>query len=146
MRISQTWQFKRDVKRLTGRGKDLAKLRVLVGLLLAGDPLPIQIWYCLGHLLVRGLEKWKRFHRDTSAPFDSRSDGPRLEHAQFRGSPIVMALKICGSQINPDFACRTTRVDALAGTGILPASIATGWPGDRSSADKAVPRLLTSIN
>lgn len=33
-------QFRRDVKRAEKRGKDLAKLRELLGLLLAGEALP----------------------------------------------------------------------------------------------------------
>jgi mRNA interferase YafQ len=33
-------QFQRDVKRLQKRGKDLEKLKRLIELLLAGDPLP----------------------------------------------------------------------------------------------------------
>ncbi|SIT58431.1 hypothetical protein BQ8794_50533 [Mesorhizobium prunaredense] len=33
-------QFRRDVKRAEKRGKDLGKLRELLGLLLAGDELP----------------------------------------------------------------------------------------------------------
>ena len=33
-------QFQRDVKRLQRRGKDLEKLKTLIELLLAGDPLP----------------------------------------------------------------------------------------------------------
>lgn len=40
MRISQTNQFKRDIKRLLKRGKDLAKMKAVVDLLLAGEDLP----------------------------------------------------------------------------------------------------------
>lgn len=36
----RTGQFRRDVKRAEKRGKDLGKLRELLGLLLAGDDLP----------------------------------------------------------------------------------------------------------
>ena len=35
-----TGQFKRDVKLAQKRGKDMAKLRDVIGLLLAGKPLP----------------------------------------------------------------------------------------------------------
>ncbi len=35
-------QFHRDVKRLQKRGKDLEKLKKLIELLLAGEPLPAQ--------------------------------------------------------------------------------------------------------
>jgi mRNA interferase YafQ len=33
-------QFQRDVKRLQKRGKDMGKLKALVNMLLAGEPLP----------------------------------------------------------------------------------------------------------
>lgn len=36
-RVSQTTQFSRDVKRMRKRGKDLEKLRTVVGKLTAGD-------------------------------------------------------------------------------------------------------------
>jgi mRNA interferase YafQ len=39
---SYSSQFRRDVKRLRKRGKDLEKLKVLIELLLAGEPLPPQ--------------------------------------------------------------------------------------------------------
>jgi mRNA interferase YafQ len=38
--LSYTGQFKRDIKLVEKRGKDLSKLRNIVGLLLAGNPLP----------------------------------------------------------------------------------------------------------
>jgi mRNA interferase YafQ len=40
MRLSQTSQFKKDIKRLQKRGKDLAKIWVVIDLLLAQKPLP----------------------------------------------------------------------------------------------------------
>jgi mRNA interferase YafQ len=40
MRLSQTSQFKKDIKRLQKRGKDLAKIKVVIDLLLAQTPLP----------------------------------------------------------------------------------------------------------
>ncbi len=39
---SYSSQFQRDVKRLQKRGKDLEKLKTLIELLLAGQPLPPQ--------------------------------------------------------------------------------------------------------
>jgi mRNA interferase YafQ len=39
---SYSSQFHRDVKRLQKRGKNLDKLKNLIELLLAGDPLPVQ--------------------------------------------------------------------------------------------------------
>jgi mRNA interferase YafQ len=39
---SYSTQFQRDVKRLQKRGKDLEKLKKLIELLLAGQPLPRQ--------------------------------------------------------------------------------------------------------
>ena len=40
---SYTGQFKRDVKLAEKRGKDMAKLRAVVGLLLAAQPLPPEL-------------------------------------------------------------------------------------------------------
>jgi mRNA interferase YafQ len=40
MRISQTARFKKDIDRQRKRGKDLMKLKVVIDILLAGDPLP----------------------------------------------------------------------------------------------------------
>ena len=40
MRISQTSQFKRDIKQQAKRGKDLQKLKHVIEGLLAGQPLP----------------------------------------------------------------------------------------------------------
>jgi mRNA interferase YafQ len=39
---SYSSQFRRDVKLLQKRGKDLEKLKILIELLLAGQPLPAQ--------------------------------------------------------------------------------------------------------
>ena len=38
--FSRTTQFKKDVKRAGKRGKDLAELKVVLGLLIEGGPLP----------------------------------------------------------------------------------------------------------
>jgi mRNA interferase YafQ len=40
MRLAQTTQFKKDIKRLQRRGKDLAKVKTVIDLLLAEEPLP----------------------------------------------------------------------------------------------------------
>jgi len=40
---SYTGQFKRDVKLAEKRGKDIDKLRQVIGLLLAGEPLPREL-------------------------------------------------------------------------------------------------------
>ena len=40
---SYTGQFKRDVKLAEKRGKDMGKLRHVIGLLLAGQPLPREL-------------------------------------------------------------------------------------------------------
>ena len=40
---SYTGQFKRDVKRAGKRGKDMGKLRRVISLLLAGQPLPREL-------------------------------------------------------------------------------------------------------
>ena len=40
MNLAQTKQFKKDVKRMRKRGKDLEKIKVLIDQLVAGEPLP----------------------------------------------------------------------------------------------------------
>jgi len=40
--IRRDVQFRRDVKRLSMRGKEMAKLRQVIGALIAGQPLPPQ--------------------------------------------------------------------------------------------------------
>ncbi len=40
MRLSQTGQFKRDIRKQIRRGKDSSKLRRAVDILMAGEPLP----------------------------------------------------------------------------------------------------------
>jgi mRNA interferase YafQ len=40
MRVSQTSQFKKDIKKQKKRGKDLGKLQAVVDLLVEGNPLP----------------------------------------------------------------------------------------------------------
>ena len=40
MNLAQTKQFKKDVKRMQKRGKDLAKIKAVIDLLLAEEPLP----------------------------------------------------------------------------------------------------------
>jgi mRNA interferase YafQ len=39
MRLSQTSQFKKDIKRLQKRGKDLTKIKAVIDVLLARQPL-----------------------------------------------------------------------------------------------------------
>ena len=40
MNLAQTKQFKKDVKRMQKRGKDLEKVKAVIDLLLAAEPLP----------------------------------------------------------------------------------------------------------
>ena len=40
MNVAQTKQFKKDVKRMRKRGKDLEKIKTVIDLLVAGEPLP----------------------------------------------------------------------------------------------------------
>jgi len=42
MRVAQSHQFKKDIKRLQKRGKDLAKIKAVVDLLLAGEALALR--------------------------------------------------------------------------------------------------------
>jgi mRNA interferase YafQ len=40
MNLAQTKQFKKDVKRMRKRGKELEKIKAVIDLLVAGEPLP----------------------------------------------------------------------------------------------------------
>ncbi len=40
MNFAQTKQFRKDVKRMRKRGKDLEKIKAVIDLLVAGEPLP----------------------------------------------------------------------------------------------------------
>jgi mRNA interferase YafQ len=40
MNVAQTMQFKKDVKRMRKRGKDLEKVKAVIDLLFAEEPLP----------------------------------------------------------------------------------------------------------
>ena len=40
MNVAQTKQFKKDVKRMRKRGKDLEKIKTVIDLLVAEEPLP----------------------------------------------------------------------------------------------------------
>jgi mRNA interferase YafQ len=40
MNLSQTSQFKKDIKKLGKRGKDIGKIKTVIELLLSGSPLP----------------------------------------------------------------------------------------------------------
>jgi len=40
MNVAQTKQFKKDVNRMRKRGKDLEKVKAVIELLVAGEPLP----------------------------------------------------------------------------------------------------------
>ncbi len=53
--ISQTTQFKRDVKRMLKRNEDLARLQLVVTWLAEGKPLPAE---CRDHALIG---EWKGF-------------------------------------------------------------------------------------
>jgi mRNA interferase YafQ len=46
MRVVQPSSFRKDVKRQIKRGKDLGKLKAIVDILIAGEPLPDR---CVDH-------------------------------------------------------------------------------------------------
>ena len=52
-------QFKRDVKQSQKRGKDMGKLKILLGLLIEGQPLPAMY---LDHPLKGGLRGFRDAH------------------------------------------------------------------------------------
>jgi mRNA interferase YafQ len=55
-------QFKRDVKQAQRRGKDMGKLKTLLGLLIEGKPLPVS---CLDHPLKGGWRGFRDAHIET---------------------------------------------------------------------------------
>lgn len=59
MRIVQPRAFKKDLKKQHRRGKDLAKLRAVVDLLHAGQPLPKK---CVDHSLSGNWTGWRDCH------------------------------------------------------------------------------------
>lgn len=59
MRITQTTQFRKDIKLLQKRGKDLQKLKDLLALLLSENPLPARN---RGHPLTGNWSGWRDCH------------------------------------------------------------------------------------
>lgn len=59
MRITQTTQFKKDLKMQEKRGKDLGKMKDLVGLLLLEEPLPARH---RDHALTGDWRGWRDCH------------------------------------------------------------------------------------
>jgi mRNA interferase YafQ len=58
-RPSYSGQFKRDVKQLQKRGKDMEKLKILLRLLIEGKPLPAS---CLDHPLKGNWQGFRDAH------------------------------------------------------------------------------------
>ncbi len=61
MRVSQTTQFKKDVKRQVKRGKSPEKLSVVIGLLIGGEELPEKL---RDHALTGNWNGWRDCHVD----------------------------------------------------------------------------------
>ena len=59
MRLVQASSFKKDVKKQKKRGKDLDKLKVVVDLLVAGEPLPDR---CVDNPLAGNWSGWRDCH------------------------------------------------------------------------------------
>ncbi len=59
MRVVQPTSFKRDVKKLKKRGKDLDKLKAIVDLLVSGNTLPER---CADHPLSGNWSGWRDCH------------------------------------------------------------------------------------
>tara|TARA_R110002124_G_scaffold41155_1_gene127822 strand:+ start:376 stop:642 length:267 start_codon:yes stop_codon:yes gene_type:complete len=59
MRVVQPSSFKKDVKKLRKRGKDLDKLKVIVDSLVAGEALPER---CADHSLSGNWSGWRDCH------------------------------------------------------------------------------------
>lgn len=59
MILSQTTQFKKDIKRLQKRGKDLSKLKAIITLLLDQKPLPPKH---KDHALIGDWSGWRDCH------------------------------------------------------------------------------------
>lgn len=59
MKITQTHQFKKDIKRQQKRGKNLQKIKEVIGLLLANKPLPAKN---RDHALAGDWRGWRDCH------------------------------------------------------------------------------------
>jgi len=59
MTLTQTNQFKKDLKRQIKRGKDLGKLKEVVGWLVEGEPLPLNK---RDHALTGNWMGWRDLH------------------------------------------------------------------------------------
>lgn len=59
MKLTQTTRFKKDVKRQKDRGKELGKLKGVIGLLVAGEPLPEHLH---DHALTGNWKGWRNCH------------------------------------------------------------------------------------
>jgi len=59
MTLTQTNQFKKDLKRQIKRGKDLGKLKEVVGWLVEGEPLPLNN---RDHALTGNWMGWRDLH------------------------------------------------------------------------------------
>lgn len=57
--VSQSGGFKRDVKRMKKRGKDLSKLKSIIEFLATDSPLPPR---CKDHALVGNWDGWRDCH------------------------------------------------------------------------------------
>lgn len=72
-------QFKRDVKRAEKRGKDMAKLRTILTLLIERTPLPAS---CLDHPLRGSWKGWRDAHIEPDWLLIYRVDGDELHLAR----------------------------------------------------------------
>ncbi len=59
MRVVQPGAFKRDIKKLKKRGKDMSKLKTIVDLLVAEEALPER---CVDHSLSGNWSGWRDCH------------------------------------------------------------------------------------
>lgn len=59
MRVIQPSSFRKDVKKQIKRGKDLGKLKAIVGILIAGKALPDR---CVDHSLSGSWTGWRDCH------------------------------------------------------------------------------------
>ncbi len=72
-------QFRRDVRKATKRGKDMGKLRDLLGLLIAGNPLPER---CRDHPLKGEWEGFRDAHIEPDWLLVYRVHGDELQLAR----------------------------------------------------------------
>lgn len=79
MEVRRLSEFKRDVKRAEKRGKDMAKLRAVIMLIMSGEPLPAAL---KDHALQGEYRGFRDLHIEPDWLLIYRIDGDQLQLAR----------------------------------------------------------------